>query len=144
MKGVTFYFDWRWIRSDGPDRRIQARIWIYFHPLCSPTASPPSSPPVSIYPFLGDGPYGLRVACPITPAHHHPKSLPDSLKGHGGGHGLYTFLFFLLYLSYLFRFCICGKASSLIFTYCTLFLCQSRSFAKVNTVSGKSKVNIHI
>lgn len=44
-----FAFDWRWIGSDGPDRRIQAWIWIYFFPLCShtlPTTPPLSPPPV--------------------------------------------------------------------------------------------------
>lgn len=69
-------------------------------------APPPVFPPVSFYPFLGDGPYGVRVVCPIAPSHHHPKSLPDSLKGHGGGHRPPILLFSISSLESL-RFCIC-------------------------------------
>lgn len=46
-----FAFDWRWIQSDGPDRRIQAWIWIYFFPLMFPhSPHNPSSAPTSCFP----------------------------------------------------------------------------------------------
>lgn len=46
-----FAFDWRWIGSDGPDRRIQAWIWIYFFSVMLPhSPNNPSSEPSSSLP----------------------------------------------------------------------------------------------
>lgn len=109
-----FASDWRWIRSDGPDGRIQAWIWIYFlFFLFFPVmlTHPHNNLSCSLFPLSyfayswGDGALSCKEVCPTTQP--HPKSSLDSLKGHKGMDGSFFFNPPPLHVSMVIFFLLC-------------------------------------
>lgn len=118
---LTMNSDWRARQAhSGKDMDLFLSVML---PYSLSTQLPSCLPSLSHFThFWMMGPMAEGSCAPITPSHHHPKSLPDSLKGHREG---MVFLSFFFFLFPLFAFCIC-EVNWVTFTYRTLCLCQGQ------------------